>query len=368
MNHPFTEKALRKPRILVAPLNWGLGHATRCIPLIRELIHQQAEVWMAAEGAQEKLLRAEFPAMPVLNLPGYRIEYPKIGGLMPVKMLLQAPRLLKSIDAEHNWLKEKVLEYRFDGIISDNRFGLYNETVPSVFITHQLQVKARFQWMEEILRKRNYSFIEKFSECWIPDNEGSNSLAGILSHPKTKPAIPVHYIGLLSRFKKINVEEKKDHLLCMLSGPEPQRTIFEELVMQQLKSWPHTATVVRGLPGDSTEIQSGTNVTIFNHLPAEKLNQEIAIAEFVIARSGYSSVMDLLLQNKKTILVPTPGQTEQIYLAKSLSEQQKIITSKQRSFSLTEMLERAGKFQYQLNDPGANNIESVIRKFLSGLG
>ncbi len=199
-------------RILVAPLDWGLGHATRCIPVIYELIRQNAEVWLAGEGAQESLLKKEFPDLPFIHLEGYRVKYgsSRLGLLRAV--FLQTPRMLATIKKENEWLKQVVNDYQFDAIISDNRYGLYHPVVPCIFMTHQLRIKTPFgKWADDLLQKRNYRFIHRFSECWIPDDEKSNGLAGELSHPAAMPAIPVHYTGLLSRLKKTTTagEEKE---------------------------------------------------------------------------------------------------------------------------------------------------------------
>ena len=138
MNQVFREKVSGKTRILIAPLDWGLGHATRCIPIIRELMAQGCDVWLAGEGAQERLLKDEFPDLPFLQLPGYRIEYAKTKWGLIWKMILQGPKMRRAIQYEHRWLKKMVKQYHFDAVISDNRFGLYHKTTPCIFITHQL--------------------------------------------------------------------------------------------------------------------------------------------------------------------------------------------------------------------------------------
>ena len=163
--------------------------------------------------------------------------------------------------------------------------------------------------------KKNYGFINRFSECWIPDEENENGLAGQLSHPALLPSIPVHYLGILSRLKKLDMEEKKRHLFISLSGPEPQRSSFEEKIIQAIAHYNGTATIVRGLPGEAVLIPSTNDILFFNHLPSDELNKEMQKAEYVISRSGYSTVMDIVTLGKKSILIATPGQTEQEYLA-----------------------------------------------------
>ena len=344
--------SLAGKKLLVVPLDWGLGHATRCVPVIRDLLNINCEVWLAGEGPQEKLLREEFPLLPFLPLKGYRIKYGKSG--LTGKILLQVPSILRSIKEENKWLKEQVTKYGFEAVISDNRYGLYHEDIFSAFITHQLYIKSSLgKWTERILQKWNYKFINRFNECWIPDDERENNLAGELSHPVMLPLIPTKYIGPLSRFvrnespgEKKNIDEIKDHLLIILSGPEPQRTVLENKIVDQIVNYPATATIVRGLPGERDIIPSTNTIHFYNHLSSEGLNSEAMKAEFIISRSGYSTIMDIAALQKKSILVPTPGQTEQEYLADHLMKKQFAFCIDQNNFSLLENTQAAKRFEY----------------------
>src|SRR5688572_14932251 len=348
-NIPLQEKDPRKLRILVAPLDWGLGHATRCIPVIYELIRQKAAVWLAGEGAQRALLTQEFPDLPFLPLKGYRVKYGRSAGGVLRSIFFQVPRLLRSIRNEHEWLEQAIAEYGFDVVISDNRFGLYHPDIHSVFITHQLNIKSPLgKWSERLLQKNNYRYIGQFDECWVPDEKGENNMAGKLSHPDSMPEIPVHYIGGLSRLIGTGEVEQKGHLFITLSGPEPQRTMLENVIINEISHYNGTATIVRGLPGSSSIIPSTNDIRFFNHLSTEEYSKEIALAEYVISRSGYSTVMDLMKLGKKSILIPTPGQTEQEYLAKSLMERKKAYCISQNKFRLNTALKEAGKFAYHI--------------------
>ena len=338
--------ALAGKKLLVAPLDWGLGHATRCVPIIRDLLDNDCKVWLAGEGAQEKILREEFSSLPFLPMKGYRIKYSR--SALAAKMLLQIPSVLRSLKEENKWLKERVNEYGFDAVISDNRYGLYHEKIFSVFICHQLRIKSSFgKWSENVLQRWNYKLINHFSECWIPDEEGENNLAGELSHPKVLPAIPVKYIGHLTRFEKRTVPEVKDHLLIILSGPEPQRSILENKIIDQVVNYPGTATIVRGLPGEKNIIPSTNSIRFYNHLSTKELNDEMRRAEYVISRSGYSTIMDIAALEKKSILIPTPGQTEQEYLADHLIKKQFAFCVDQKHFSLMKDIEQAKRFEYR---------------------
>lgn len=338
--------SLAGKKLLLAPLDWGLGHATRCVPVIKELLSIGSEVWLAGEGAQEKLLREEFPSLPFLPLKGYRVKYGKTG--LTGKLVLQIPSILQSIKSENNWLKEQVSKYQFDGVISDNRYGLHHENIFSVFITHQLCIKSSLgKWSEKFLQQWNYKFINRFHECWVPDEEGQNNLAGELSHPLKFPAIPVKYIGGLSRFKKKDVAEIKDHLLITLSGPEPQRTILENRIIDEVVNYNGTATIARGLPAERNIIPSTNTILFHNHLSSEELNNEAMKAALIIGRSGYSNVMDIAALQKKSILIPTPGQTEQEYLADHLMKKRFAFCINQNEFSLLKNIEEAGRFDYR---------------------
>lgn len=374
MDQPLAEKIPGKLRILVAPLDWGLGHATRCIPVIKELLAQGCDVWLAAEGMQKELLTAEFPDLPVLDLPGYRIRYANTKRGLLWKMLSQVSKMRSAIRNEHQWLKKAVKKYSFDALISDNRYGLYHSKIPCVFITHQLCIKSPAgKWTEKLLRKRNYRYINRFTECWVPDTEGESNLSGDLSHPDKKPSVPIRYIGLLSRlsyspFPKVSGQAgdggKKNHLLVLLSGPEPQRSILEEKIVEQISHYNGTAAVVRGLPGSASLIPSTNMIHFYNHLPANKLNEEMQKAEYVISRSGYSTIMDIAALRKKSILIPTPGQTEQEYLGEYLSKKGMAVTAAQKKFSLTAALKAAVDHAYRLPEITENNLPSAVADLL----
>lgn len=359
---------MRKTRILVAPLDWGLGHATRCIPVIRELLKHDVDVWLAGEGTQGILLKKEFPQLPFLSLPGYRIHYAKSAAGLLLQIFFQTSKILQAIKKENKWLKEMVNEYGFDAVISDNRYGLYYTKIPSVFITHQLLIKTPFgKWSDFFLQRINYHYINRFSECWVPDEKGEDNFAGQLSHPEKKPAVPFKYVGLLSRFDKTSDHTSANHLLIILSGPEPQRSILENIIVHQIAHYNGSATILRGLPASLSMIPSTNTIHFYNHLSAEKMNAEMQKAEFVIARSGYSTIMDIVKLKKKSILIPTPGQTEQEWLAKYISEKQFAYCVQQKNFSLNESLGKAKNFSYRFPDIGENKLSEIISGFVDSL-
>ncbi|NNV54142.1 glycosyltransferase [Panacibacter sp. KCS-6] len=310
-------------KVLIAPLDWGLGHATRCIPIIRLLLDSGFEVIIAAGNAPKALLQQEFPDVQCVDLPGYNIEYTKDKRLLPLKILWQAPKILINIYREQRWLQGFITTYQPDIVIADNRFGLYSKLVPCVFITHQLSILAPVKWIQVFIQKINYRCINRFTVCWVPDFEdANNNIAGQLSHPAIRPAIPVKYMGMLSRFKKDQPEiSHKFKYLFLLSGPEPQRTLLEEKVMGVLPFIQEPCSIVRGLPAIQNTIEVPDNCVVYNHLATDALEQLILQSELVVCRSGYTSVMELVALHKMALLIPTPGQTEQEYLARNLQEQ-----------------------------------------------
>lgn len=369
MNQLFPVKNAEKSRILVAPLDWGLGHATRCIPLVRELLEQKADVWLAGEGSQEQVLKEAFPELPFLSLPGYRVRYAKTALGLTWKMIRQGPKLRQAIRDENKWLQHAVEKYAFDAVISDNRYGLYHESIPCIFITHQLRIKSPAgKWTERLLQKKNYRYIGRFTECWVPDTGGEDNLAGELSHPAKMPPVPLKYIGHLSRFSQIYIPEKKGQLLVVLSGPEPQRSLLENSIVKEIAHYNGTATVVRGLPGSASRIPSTGMLQFYNHLSAEELAREMQQAEFIISRSGYSTVMDAAALKKKSILIPTPGQTEQEYLGHYLMQKGWVFCVSQKRFSLSKALEAARQFNYtpfRTTDTGL--LAPAVKHFLAQL-
>ena len=298
-----------KKRILIAPLDWGLGHASRCIPIARVLEKEGFEVVFATSGRPLELLIQEFPKNDFIKLEGYNITYPK-NGQMAVSMLSQLFKIWKSIRQEHIQLQQIIDDYNIDGVISDNRYGLFSKKVPCVFVTHQLKIQSPI--FSEILQKINFKYIQKFNECWVPDSD-THSLSGQLSNANNTP-FKCRYVGALSRFKKVRKTEDLD-ILAIISGPEPQRSIFEELLKKQLIDSKLKAVLVLGKTEENKEDEIG-NLKVVSHLTAKSLNQQMVNANVVISRSGYSTIMDIAKLHKKAIFVPTPGQTEQLYLAK----------------------------------------------------
>lgn len=345
-----------KIKVIVAPLDWGLGHATRCIPIIWQLLKFDYEVIIATDQAQGLLLRDEFPFLRFVELHGYRLKYAGKSVITTLKILVQIPKILIQINRENRWLNIFLKKENVDAIISDNRYGLYSKKIISVFITHQLYIKTPLgKYAEKRLQKMNYRYINRFSMCWVPDFKNEPSLAGELSHPKILPATDLFYIGPLSRF------EKKERplvyrLLIMLSGPEPQRTILENILLKELKLFSEKAILIRGLPGEKKTIALSPNIEIHNHLSGSELNEKICQSALVICRSGYSTVMDLARLGKQSIVIPTPGQPEQEYLADYVFRKKIAFKTDQKTFSLHETMKAVQQFSFRKYEEENNQL------------
>jgi uncharacterized protein (TIGR00661 family) len=355
----------KKPRILIAPLDWGLGHATRCIPIIKELINEGCDVVIAADKKNSSLLKIEFPETVFLLLKGYQIHYSRKESFFLLQLVLQIPKIIFSVFKEKKWLKKNVEEYSIDAVISDNRFGMYHKKIPSIYITHQLHIKTGNAITEKFAEKIHSFFIKKYTTCWVPDKK-INGLAGELSHPKKIPE-NVFYIGPLSRLHSIKNEELIYKLLISISGPEPQRTIFEDQILQELKTFSGRAFLIRGLPSEKDSLKDFNSIKIKNHLPANELNKIIGQSEIVISRSGYTTVMDLAVLKKKAILIPTPGQTEQEYLAKYLLEKQYFFSAQQKDFSIEKLIEAHKSFDFKSFNFPPEEYKKIIHEFVLSL-
>ncbi len=347
-------------RVLVAPLNWGLGHATRSIPVIQELLQQGAEVVLASDGRAYQLLQQEFPNMLLEKMPAYNIQYPTHNMLW--NMLLQLPKMLVSIWREHWHLQKLVEKHHITHVISDSRFGCFSRKAKTTFITHQMNIRLPNLLGQGLVRLANRSFINCFDTCWIPDIAGDKNLAGALAHPALFSK--AKYIGILSRMQAMQAPKKYDALV-VLSGPEPQRTRLEEMILQQIAVLPGDFLVVQGKPEagenkgiwewgnrriggwEDKEIEELGNwgrVEVVSFLDGTNLNEAMAASEMVICRSGYSTIMDLAVLGKKAVFIPTPGQTEQEYLAERLLNQGFFYYQKQTDLNVAAALEKGKDF------------------------
>jgi hypothetical protein len=322
----------RKLTILVAPLDWGLGHASRCIPIIRHYTEEGHRVLLACNGRSAALLHAEFPELTLFtDIPDYQVQYPEDENFT-WHFIRNAGRLFNVIRRENKWLRKQLTDLDIDWVISDNRFGLYHPGVKTFFITHQLFIQAP-PLLKQLANLVNHNYIRRFDVCLVPDFAGNDNLSGALSHGNGIPK-NVRYIGPLSRFgnfsgipgedvtfaksdsiRTTSPQEIDHEFVLIISGPEPSRTKFRELLAGIFFSYPKPSLLIEGRT-ESQERNNSGSLHIVSHLPPAAFQKALITSKHVICRSGYSTIMDLWYLGIKAILVPTPGQSEQVYLAR----------------------------------------------------
>jgi len=304
--------------VLVSPLNWGLGHATRDIPVIKNLLDHQHEVTIAAGGNARAVLKLEFPECRSINFSDYPLPYSSSRFFLP-KFAASLPVLLRAISDERKNLNRLLLKSRYDLIISDNRLGVYSSEIPSVFITHQLHYHLpRFFWPLELVAVAMNGYLHrKFRHIIVPDNPpGATSLAGKLSRPGTEETKKrAYFSGILTSTRKREIAQDLD-VLVMISGPEPQRSRLEEILLPQISTSDVDCVVLLGSPKNHTiQTQSG-NCRIIPFASTQEKEMLMNRARFIICRSGYTSMMEIAeLKKQHVLFIPTPGQTEQEYLS-----------------------------------------------------
>ena len=360
---------LEKPVVVFALLDWGLGHTTRTLPIIRHLMELNYTPIVACNPDQKALIKEELPSIEFIPLTGYNLKYSRLEDYTRLMIIFQIPKILIKIKQENRWLKQLMKKRKIDLVISDNRFGFYSSKIPSVFITHQLGIKTGMGSIaDRLIRSFNYRYINRFSNCWVPDFNTDPNLAGKLSHPLHVPEKPVTYLGCLSRLEScIQQTAIKEFILIILSGPEPQRTLLERMIIADAAHTSQEIVLVRGLPGNSHQLRTLSPITVFNHLPAAILKDYLCTASYVIGRSGYTSIMDYMKTGVRSILIPTPGQAEQEYLARYLYQQQLAFTIEQNKFSLNAAIQQARIFDYKKINWNMDGYKQVINEFINSI-
>ncbi len=342
-------------------MDWGLGHVSRCVPIIHYLMNKGVEVILASSGNGQAFLKDKFPEVQHVFLEGYGVKYSSQN--IQINIALQVPKILKRIKDEQQWLKNFVENNGIDAVISDNRYGLFSTTIPSVLITHQLNIQAP-KLLENVLKKKVYNYLQNFTEIWVPDWEGKSSLAGNLSL-NNSAFQTINYLGPLSHLPLENLPElkKKYDYLGIVSGPENQRSVFEDKLKQLFLSSEKKCLLVCGLPQEEF-VEECDNVTRVSYLNSFRLGIAIQESETIICRAGYSTIMDLVALGKGAILVPTPGQTEQEYLAKHLDNKLGFCAMKQNNLETNGLSMRC--FAPSGVALSVNNM-TVVQSFLDHL-
>lgn len=273
---------------------------------------------LASDGTALQLLRAEFPDLPTFTLPSYRIRYTSPN--MVRNIAFQLPRLLWAIRAEQ-WVTQRLArEHRLDAVLSDNRYGCFTKGPRCVLLTHQVNLKINNRFWEWPVNQILPIAFRKFDELWVPDFEGPESFAAELSHPPKSVHAHMRYIGPLSRMVPFDREPDYD-VAIVLSGPEPQRSILEQKLLEQAISLSQDVILIRGKTKSREHYYADDRVEVVSYLTSRDLNDVLAASRFIVCRAGYSSIMDLAALGKKALLIPTPGQTEQEYLAQKFQSE-----------------------------------------------
>ncbi|HET8572607.1 MAG TPA: glycosyltransferase [Edaphocola sp.] len=360
---------------MIAPLDWGLGHTTRCLPIIDLLLRKGHSVSLAGPRKILDFVAATFPEIRQFSLEGYQIRYSKHKAFFAGRIILQVPKILKAIRREHQWLQQIQAKEQFDLVISDNRYGLHHSTLPCVIMTHQLMIKSgRGKMIDRQLQKLHYRFLEKFRACWIIDEAGANNLSGELAHPAHLPG-NARYIGILSQMTLSPLPEQpfkgikeKPEILILLSGPEPMRSRLEAELLPQCKALSeryHFNFVAGNIQAGQPSLPANGSFRYFQKLSATDLAPLLHTADLVICRSGYSTLMDLAVLGKKAMLIPTPGQTEQEYLARYLQRKFQTAVAQQGHVILTTAIPPAFA-QKAITVPTASmtRIDAAVRSVI----
>jgi UDP:flavonoid glycosyltransferase YjiC (YdhE family) len=330
------EKSTATLTILIAPLDWGLGHATRVIPLARYFLEHNCDIIFAATGAARNLLKREFPDLRFVDYPDYNIRYYRY---MPayVAVLLQLPKFLWRLWREYYRLRRLIRAEHVDALVSDNRYALFNRDIPCAFISHQQLIKLPFfskyfevwTWLAVAFFARKYSF------NWLPDYPAMPRLSGDLGH-RFPLAGSGRYLGPL--VDDCGNETEACDVLISISGPEPHRSGLRQLIVQQLTKLSGLHVVfLLGDPQASLVPQVLTGMQVHNHLPRRRLLALMRGARLLLCRSGYTTVMEAALCATPAIWVATPGQTEQEYLSSYLPTIGFGISRRQKGLDLAEI-------------------------------
>jgi uncharacterized protein (TIGR00661 family) len=355
--------------ILICPLEWGLGHAGRMIPLARKLQERHNTVFIGAGKEHQSFFRNELPGLNYIDFQGFKPGYSRF---LPqyIALLLKTPVLFYHIFEEHKRLKRIIHENKIDIVISDNRFGLWNRSIKTVYVTHQpvIPLPEKLKHLEWIGILFHRFFISKYSFCFIPDLPGDLNLSGRLTHNVKLPE-NARFIGILSRFtvRSYSQENKAGfpHITVILSGPEPQRGILRQKLVEILKYRQPLTVILEGKPGSSAEVIRSENIISYNHLPPNEMQDMIAGSESIVTRSGYTSVMELISLNCNALLIPTPGQTEQEYLAKYLSGKGWFtMVSQDRLDAGTDLPARKAPWTMQLIDESLELLKKALNELL----
>ena len=335
---------MSKGKVLVAVLNWGLGHATRCIPVIRSLQQENYQPIIASDGSALSYLRNELPELVSYELNPLHITYgPRSAFNFPylmLKSLFWNAHLKKDASLIHSIHEKEHLT----GIISDGRPYAFHRDVPSVYITHQLQVKSGLFSRSSTAIHRQ--LIRRFDECWVPDLAPPHNVCGLMSQWKNAD-IPLRYIGIPSDLTHQKRAREYDHA-AIIAGAEPERTKLEKKLIACFRELSGKNIILAGSKQRSSE-KITDNLEIIGMASRAEVAQVMSRSDTLVVRGGYSTIMDLIKLQRKALLVPTPGQTEQLYLAEHLQRHHHFDRVSQAKLS-AERIRQFSESKYRSNN------------------
>jgi len=299
-------KEVEGMNVLISPLNWGMGHVSRSIALITELVQQKNQVYFAGDEDQIRMVRSYHPDIKIIHHLGYPFRFGAKGNF-GLDLAFSYPALNKRLKEERKEVEKYVSENKIDLVISDHRYGFLSEKVPSVLLTHQVNLPVK--WHEQWVQKIHHNLLAKFNRIWVPDYEDSR-LSGDLS--KNPGSFDLEFIGPLSRFKDIDKDRIRDlEVVIMISGPD---VYGEKFLKKQMKNAELRDAIYLVSPFLKEKFEGESNVIATSDWTQS--DQLILKTKKLIAPSGYSTIMDLEFLNIASDLTPTVGQREQEYLYK----------------------------------------------------
>lgn len=302
-------------KIIYGVCSWGLGHATRSLPVIRKLIEEDNELTIISNDRSLELLKKELgEEIDYFDIQDYPMLLSENSRQFMAKSIVYWPSFIARMESGLQSLKKILENKKYDRIISDGRYDIYSRKIPSFFISHQMRIMnpLRIKMFERGSEIFNLFFFKRFAGVIVPDYK-EDSLSGELSHNLGRiDENKLHYVGALSDFKKKNAKKDIDYLIS-ISGPEPQRTMLEEIILKQVEGLDGNIVITLG-KSENFEKFVNKNVETRSFLTKEEREDYLNRAELIVSRSGYSTIMDLAVIGKKALMIPTPGQIEQEYL------------------------------------------------------
>jgi len=322
--------------------SWGLGHATRSLPVIRKLLEENNKVTIISSGRSLTLLQKEIGNdAEYIDIPDYPLLLSENARQFMAKSVVYWPVFIKRIGAGLQHLTKILRRKKYDLIISDARYDMYSKEIPSFFISHQMRIMnpLRIKMFESGSELFNLFFFNRFTGVIVPDYK-ENDLSGDLSHNLRRiEEDHLHYVGVLSDFTRKKTEKNIDYLIS-ISGPEPQRSMLEEKLLSQVHQLDGTIAMTLGKTEKQAKMHK-RNITMYSFLTREKREELLNRAKMVIARSGYSTIMDLAVVGTKALMTPTIGQIEQEYLADYHNKKGTFYSVSQNEIHLARDVERA---------------------------